>query len=142
MNACKEIAMRHGDRWLVRKKLGVRQELRKGKGDAAELGGKLVVLLEVMGERRALAMKSEDRMNGISSAKEKLAGKKNAIEEQIRRLTAPLQKKKALLEKQMAGLSAEMEAERSSAGMLEEIGKNGLATDKHVRDFWGRMLEG
>ena len=140
MVAYREAAMRHGNRWLVRKRLGVTQELRKGKGDAAELEAKLAILLGVMGERRALAMRSEERIGAISAAKDELAGKKNAIDGQIRRMTAPLQKKKALAEKQMAGLASEMEAEKSAEGMLEEIGKNGLGTEKRVREFWERQM--
>jgi len=142
MMAYRETAMRHGERWLVRKKIGINQELRKGKGDASELEAKLAILLDVMGERRALAMRLDERLQGLSERERGLEGKMAAIEEQIRLRTAALQKKKALVKKHLSGLKVEMEAEKAKAGMLEEIGKNGLAESKHERAFWDRLWEG
>jgi hypothetical protein len=58
----REIAIRHGDKWLKSRETGIRQHLRYGKGNAAELEEKLSILLEVMGQREKLAGKLEGQM--------------------------------------------------------------------------------
>ena len=138
MKAYRETAMRHGDRWLVRKKVGMMQELRKGKGDATELSGKLAILLEVREERRALAGKMRETIEKLEVVKRQLYGMEKAIEKEIAEFE-PMRRKKEV-ETRLEGLRQEIDEVAAAAYTLIVISKNGLATTKEMRDFWGRLL--
>jgi len=140
MMAYREIAMRHGDRWLARKRTGMMQELRKGKGDAAGLEAKLAILLEVLGERTRLAAKAVEKMEELKGRREKLDGERKEVKRQMREATLGLAGKKRLIEKQMEGLGAEMEALASAVERLEDVKKNGLAGSPFMKDIWERQL--
>ena len=140
MMAYRETAMRHGERWLIRKKVGVMQELRKGKGDASELETKLAILLDVMGERRALAIRAEERMDGLERRKDALEGMKKEINIQIKEMTAGLRLEKRDVVSQIVDLKAAVQRAEAAEGMLEKVSKNGLAATREMRDFWSRLL--
>ena len=138
MKVYRETAMRHGDRWLVRKKVGMMQELRKGKGDATELSGKLAILLEVREERRALAGKMRETIDRLEEKQKLLVGKKKAVEKEIAQ-SEPVRRKKEI-EAQLEEAWREVNSEAEAAYKLIVISKNGLATTKEMRDFWSRLM--
>ena len=138
MKAYRETAMRHGDRWLVRKKVGMMQELRKGKGDATELSGKLAILLEVREERRALAGKMRETIEKLEVVKRQLYGMEKAIEKEIAEFE-PMRRKKEV-ETRLEGLRREINEVAETAYKLIVISKNGLAANREMRDFWGRLM--
>ena len=140
MIAYRETAMRHGERWLVRKKVGMMQELRKGKGDASELEAKLAILLDVMGQRSALAQKARETIERLEGKQKLLVGRKKAIEKEIAE-SEPMRRKKEI-ELQLEEGRRKIDEVAMTANMLIGISKNGLATTPHMRDFWERLLEG
>ena len=136
--AYRETAMRHGDRWLVRKRIGIKQELRKGKGDAAELEAKLAILQNVMGQRQALSARARKTIEGLEEKQVQLEGKKKRIGGQI--AESELMRRKMGVEGQLGELKEKIVEVEETATRLAWIGKNGLAPEKHVRDFWERQL--
>lgn len=136
--AYRETAMRHGDKWLRRREAGVRQHLRKGKGDSAELSGKLAMLLEVRGERQALAGKMRETIGRLEVTKKQLYGMEKAIEKEIAE-SEPVRRKKEV-EARLEGVMREIDEAAGAAYKLIVIQKNGLSASREVRDFWGRLL--
>jgi len=134
--------MRHGDRWIGRRERGVRQYLRKGKGDAAELSGKLAMLLEVREERRAFAQKAKEAIGRLDAKRKQLYEVEKAIEKEIEKELAqsePMRRKKEI-EAQLEEAWREVNSEAEAAYKLIVISKNGLATTKEMRDFWSRLM--
>lgn len=138
MKMYREIAMRHGERWLIRKKVGIMQELRKGKGDASELSGKLSILLEVMRQREMLAGKMRETVERLEEKQTLLVGKRKAIEKEIAE-SEPMRRKKEV-ELQLGEIRQEIDGAAEAANVLIGIKKNGLADTRHMRDFWEKLL--
>ncbi len=118
----RETAMRHGEKWLKSRERGVRQYLRKGKGDAPELEAKLAILLEVKEQRMELVQRARETLEGLESRKGQLMRKKDAIERQI------------------ADLMVEVKMAEIKLSRLDRISKDGLAISRHERNFWEKQL--
>jgi chromosome segregation ATPase len=140
MVAYREIAMRHGERWLVRKKVGIAQEIRKGKGDATELEAKLAILCNVMEQRQALAARARATIKNLEERQRQLDGKKAGLERQI--AESDLMRRKTEVEGRLGEVKGEIDAASQAVVQLGWISKNGLASEKSARDFWERMLQG
>jgi chromosome segregation ATPase len=132
----RETAMRHGDRWLVRKRKGMEQELRKGKGAPSELQAKLAILQEVSGQRAALMEEARETIRKLEMEQKRLDGMKKAAEKEIAE-SEPARRKKGI-EKQMEECRQGIEGLAGKMKVLEGIGKNGLAATS--MKFWEKQL--
>ncbi|MFA6214119.1 MAG: hypothetical protein WC717_02465 [Candidatus Micrarchaeia archaeon] len=123
MTGYRQIAERHGNRWLRSREIGVRQRLRKGIGDASGLQGKLAILLEVKEQRAKVAGKIERKVNGLGTRVRKLADEKDRVEQKLMKA------------------KEKMSAAKGDAYALEQIAKHGVQETGAMKRFWSRMLE-
>ena len=130
-----EVAMRHGDRWLKSRENGIRQYLRKGKGDQTELQEKLSILLEVRGQRERLGEKVGKQVNesvaNLEMKQERLWKEREGLIQRKEKVETEL--KKVFMQI--------LEAKRKSE-QLGDVKRYGVGPHTVPEKVWGQLLEG